>query len=115
LALANDELYEIIIAFTLILAISIIIYLIAQRLSPKSIPSVDRDASYACGERVTFGHLTLNVTSSRYLVFFLIIDSSVTLIAFAAMANGVMISPLFVLYLIILLIAVFLLNGGNKK
>jgi NADH:ubiquinone oxidoreductase subunit 3 (subunit A) len=103
---------EPIIAFLLVLAISVLIYFASKRLVPKSEGNTDQSAMYACGEKVVTKRLLVNVSLYRYLIFFVIIDSPALVLAFAALALE-MINPFTLLiYLGIILVADFLLLGG---
>jgi NADH:ubiquinone oxidoreductase subunit 3 (subunit A) len=107
---------EIMIAFALILAVVSVIYAIGHSLSPKTKRNENQEESYACGEKAVFGRLTLDVSLYRYLVFFLVVDSSVLLVAFASIALGTsgFALPLFLGYLVILVVAIVLLVKGGK-
>ena len=67
---------------------------------------------YACGEKVHSRKLVLSITLYKYLIFFVIIDSPVLIMAFAALALEI-INPFHLLfYIAIILAADFLLLGG---
>ncbi len=105
-------LIESIIAFVLILFISVVIYVVTKRLVPKTLSSEAKSSMYACGEKVVSKRLLVNVTLYKYLIFFVIIDSPALILAFAALALH-MINPLTLLiYLGIILAADMLLLGG---
>jgi NADH:ubiquinone oxidoreductase subunit 3 (subunit A) len=74
------------VAFVSILAVSCIIYLFARLLSAKSVRGKNGKSAYACGENVNFGKLKISISYYRYLAYFIILDSSVLLAAFAALA-----------------------------
>ena len=103
------------IAFLLIVAASSLIYLLGRRGAPKTVQTESQRTAYACGEKVTFPKLRLNISLYKYLIYFVILDSSVLLLAFASFAQGVNI-PMILLYLTIILGASFvLLEGGSKN
>lgn len=103
---------ESLVAFLVILLVSSLIYLFSRRLVQKSPASEEKDAMYACGEKVFSKRLLVNVTLYKYLIFFVIIDSPALILAFAALALD-MISPIVLLiYLGMILAADFLLLGG---
>ncbi|HMF32870.1 MAG TPA: NADH-quinone oxidoreductase subunit A [Candidatus Lokiarchaeia archaeon] len=102
------------IAFVLIFAIVSLIYAVGRLLSPKPAKNENQDTSYACGEKATFHNLKLNISLYKYLVYFIILDSSVLLVAFASFALQVLSLPLFLTYMVILLAAILLLFDGGK-
>jgi NADH:ubiquinone oxidoreductase subunit 3 (subunit A) len=106
---------ELVTAFILILAISCIIYLFGRWFSPRSIQSGNGESTYACGEKVNFHKLKINVSLYRYLIYFVILDSSVLLVAFASLALQTANVLLFILYLFMVLISGFLLFEGGDQ
>jgi len=84
-------------------------------LSPKSGQGGDGKSTYACGEKVAFPRLKINVSLHRYLVYFVILDSSVLLVAFASLALSTANLMLFVFYLLMMVISSFLLVGGGDN
>jgi len=103
---------ESIIAFLLILSVSSVTYIITRKLVCKPLVSEEKSSMYACGEKINSEKLVVTVTSYKYLIFFVIIDSPALILAFAATALE-MINPFHLLiYLIIILVADFLLLGG---
>ncbi len=104
--------FEPIIAFFLVLFISSVIYILAGRLAPKPLLSEEKSSMYACGEKVFSKRLPVNVNLYKYLIFFVIIDSSALILGFAALSLE-MINPFSLLiYLGIILAADLLLLGG---
>lgn len=104
--------FEPIIAFLLVLFTSSVIYILAGRLAPKPLLSEEKSSMYACGEKVSSKRLIVNVSLYKYLIFFAIIDSSVLILAFAALTLE-MINPFSLLiYLGTILAADLLLLGG---
>ena len=77
-------LLELAISFILIFLVVSLIYGIGRLLSPKGTKSENHDAPYACGEKASFRNLKLNISLHKYLVYFVILDSSVLIIAFAS-------------------------------
>lgn len=108
---------ELLIAFTLVLAAASLIYAIGRAKSPKTKTNENEASSYACGEKVIFRRLSLNISLYKFLVYFIIVDSSVLLVAFASIASlsAELIVPLFLIYLSILLVASVLLVKGGKE
>jgi len=105
---------EFTIAFVLIFVASFLIYMLGRWMSPKSIQSENGQSTYACGEKTVFTRLKINISLYKYLIYFVILDSSVLLVAFASFATQAMNIILFMVYLsIILASTLLLLEGGN--
>jgi NADH:ubiquinone oxidoreductase subunit 3 (subunit A) len=104
---------EAIIAFVLIFVSTYVIYALGKRAAPKTTISENEQAAYACGEKVTFQGLKINVSLYKYLIYFVIFDSAVLVLAFAAFS--VITNPLLlILYLGIILAAGYVLLDGGK-
>ena len=101
-------------AFVLIVATSSIIYLLGRRVSPKPAQSEGEQAAYACGEKASFRDLKINVSLYKYLIYFVILDSSVLLVAFASFAGHAINTSLLVLYLLMMLASGALLFDGGR-
>jgi NADH:ubiquinone oxidoreductase subunit 3 (subunit A) len=107
-------LVEALIAFILIFISTLVIYNLGKRSAPKTTISENEQASYACGEKVSFHGLKVNVSLYKYLIYFVVFDSSVLLLAFASFALAGT-NPLFlILYLGIILAAGLVLLEGGK-
>lgn len=104
---------ESIIVFLLILVVSSAIYLLGRQWAPKPRKSEEKSSMYACGERIRPTKVKITVTLYKYLIYFVIIDSSVLLMAFAALALEMMNSFPLLLYLFTILTATLLLLGGD--
>ena len=105
---------ESVIAFLLILAAAMFIYVLGRRASPKHVQSEAERSEYACGEKAPIQRLRINITLYKYLIYFAIFDSSVLLLAFSALsAEGVNVT-LLILYLFIMLAASLVLLEGGK-
>lgn len=104
---------EFAIAFVLIFAASSLIYLFGRYLSPKSAKTENGQPAYACGEKATFLNLRVNVSLYKYLIYFVVLDSSVLLVAFASLALSTANVVLFMFYLLIMVVSGFLLVGGG--
>jgi NADH:ubiquinone oxidoreductase subunit 3 (subunit A) len=101
------------IAFVLIFVSTYVIYALGKRAAPKTAISENEQAAYACGEKVTFQGLKINVSLYKYLIYFVIFDSAVLILAFAAFS--VIANPLLlILYLGIILAAGYVLLEGGK-
>ncbi len=102
------------IAFVLIVAASSLIYALGRRAAPKPVQTEGERAVYACGEKTTYPKLKINVSLYKYLIFFVVLDSSVLLIAFASFMSQSVNVPLILLYLLMMLASsVVLLDGGK--
>lgn len=108
-------LIDIAVAFIIILSASGLIFVIGRLLSPKHVSNRVKESSYACGERVTRARPRISITMYKYLVFFAIIDSSVVLIAFGALAMGLPSIPILLFYLIVIVVSTLLLIDGGKE
>jgi NADH:ubiquinone oxidoreductase subunit 3 (subunit A) len=106
---------ELLVAFIFILAASFIIYVLGWFLSPKPVQSENAQSAYACGEKAAFTKLRVNVSLYKYLIYFVVLDSSVLLIAFASLALPSIDVVIFMLYLFIVLVSGFLLLGGGDR
>ncbi|MCL2359744.1 MAG: hypothetical protein LBH74_02815 [Nitrososphaerota archaeon] len=105
---------EAFIAFILIFTATLVIYGIGKHSAPKTALSENEQDAYACGEKVLFQGLKINVPLYKYLIYFVIFDAAVLVIAFAAFAISVANPLLLILYLgIILAAGVVLLDGGK--
>ena len=102
-------------AFILIFAASSLIYIFGRWLSPKPVRSENGQSTYACGEKAAFPKLKINVSLYKYLIYFVILDSSVLLVAFASLALLTANMLLFMFYLFIVLISGLLLLGGGDQ
>jgi NADH:ubiquinone oxidoreductase subunit 3 (subunit A) len=110
----TEAIIEATIAFILIFVSTLFIYSLGKRSAPKTTISENAQASYACGEKASFPGLKINVSLYKYLIYFVIFDSAVLILAFASFALAVTNPLLMVLYLgIILAAGLVLLEGGN--
>src|SRR5512147_3009353 len=108
-----ETLFTALVAFVLIFISTLAIYAIGKRAAPKTAISENEQAAYACGEKVTFQGLKINVSLYKYLIYFVIFDSAVLVLAFAAFS--VIANPLLlILYLGIILAAGYVLLEGGK-
>lgn len=97
----------------MVIAASSIIYLIGKLKAPKSLKTGDKLSTYACGERMAPHGLKIAVTLYRYLVYLVILDSSVLIMAFASLAMGVINIGILLAYMFTILTAILLLLGGK--
>jgi NADH:ubiquinone oxidoreductase subunit 3 (subunit A) len=105
---------EAIVAFVLILSAAVLIYQLGRRVAPKPAQTVGQRTAYACGEKVTYPKLKVNVSLYKYLIYFVVLDSSVLLLAFGSfMQTGINV-PLILVYLFMMLAAGLLLLDGGK-
>jgi len=105
---------EALIAFVLILSASCLIYLFGRRVAPKPTQTDSQRSTYACGEKVTYPKLQVNVSLYKYLIYFVVLDSSVLLLAFASFMNAGINVPMLLVYLLMILAAGLLLLDGGK-
>ncbi len=108
-------LFEALIALVLIFVSTFAIYTLGKRSAPKTTISENEQASYACGEKVSFHGLKVNVSLYKYLIYFVIFDSSVLLLAFASFTLAGTNPIYLVLYLGIILAAGLVLLEGGKE
>jgi NADH:ubiquinone oxidoreductase subunit 3 (subunit A) len=105
---------EAIVAFVLIISAAALIYQLGRRVAPKPVQTVGERTAYACGEKVTYPKLKVNVSLYKYLIYFVVLDSSVLLLAFGSfMQTGINV-PLILIYLFMMLAAGLLLLDGGK-
>jgi NADH:ubiquinone oxidoreductase subunit 3 (subunit A) len=108
-------LVESIIAFLLIAAAASLIYILGRRASPKPPQTGNATLTYACGEKPPVQKQRITVTLSKYMIFFVILDSSVLLLAFVTLITQGANVPLLLLYLGMMLAStLLLLEGGGK-
>jgi NADH:ubiquinone oxidoreductase subunit 3 (subunit A) len=106
---------EALIAFVLIFITTFVIYTLGKRAAPKTAISDNEQAAYACGEKVTFHGLKINVSLYKYLIYFVVFDSSVLVLAFAAFALAGTNPLILIIYLGIILAAGLVLLEGGKE
>jgi NADH:ubiquinone oxidoreductase subunit 3 (subunit A) len=111
---ANLLLVESTIAFLIIVAVAAFVYQLGRRAAHKTVQTQGERSVYACGEKVAYSKLKVNVPFYRYLIYFVILDSSVMLIAFASFMGQTINVPLILLYLFIMLASSLLLFEGGK-
>jgi NADH:ubiquinone oxidoreductase subunit 3 (subunit A) len=101
------------IAFVLIVASASLVYLLGRRSAPKPAQTGNATTTYACGEKPPVQKARITLTLSKYLIYFVILDSSVLLLAFATLLTQGANVPLLLLYLGIMLASSLLLLGGE--
>ncbi|NLE05158.1 MAG: NAD(P)H-quinone oxidoreductase subunit 3 [Crenarchaeota archaeon] len=102
---------ESVIAFVLIICASSMIYLLGRRVAPKTTQTEAERDVYACGEKISYPKLRVNVSLYKYLIYFVILDSSVLLLAFTSFRGAINV-PLILIYLSVILVSGFLLVDG---
>ena len=107
-------LVESIIAFFLILLTTLFIYKLGRRIAPKPIQGNNEISSYACGEKATFHGLKVNVSLYKFLIYFVIFDSSILMVAFASISSLTINSTLIIFYLFLMLASGLVLVEGGK-
>jgi NADH:ubiquinone oxidoreductase subunit 3 (subunit A) len=106
---------EAIIAFVIIFICTFAIYTLGKRAAPKTTISENEQGSYACGENATFHGLKINVSLYKYLIYFVIFDSAVLVLAFASFALAKTSPLLLFVYLGMILAAALVLFEGGKE
>ncbi len=102
------------IAFLLIIAASSLVYALGRRAAPKPVQEANANLTYACGEKAPIQKQRITVTMSKYLIYFVILDSSILLLAFATLLSQGANLLLLLLYLGIILASNLLLLEGGK-
>jgi NADH:ubiquinone oxidoreductase subunit 3 (subunit A) len=105
---------EAFLALILIFISSLAIYTIGKRSAPKTTISENAQSAYACGEKISFFGLKINVSLYKYLIYFVVFDSAVLVLAFAALTIAASNPFLLILYLGIILAAGLVLVEGAK-
>ncbi len=105
---------EALIAFILIFISTMAIYTLGKRSAPKTTISENEQAAYACGEKVIFHGVKINVSLYKYLIYFVVFDSAVLVLAFASFALAGTNPLLLILYLGIILAAGLVIVEGGK-
>ncbi len=109
-------LIESLVAFLLIVVAASLVYILGRRAAPKPPQNGNATLTYACGEKAPVQKQRITVTLSKYLIFFVILDSSVLLLAFATLFTQGLNVPLLLLYLGILFASnLLLLEGGTDQ
>jgi hypothetical protein len=98
----------------MILGASSLMCFLGNRLAPKPEDRESGKVQYACGEKPIRISQRLQASLYRYLVYFLVIDSSLLIIAFSVFAVALVnIIPLAMYLSIILVSVVLFLDGGE--
>ena len=105
---------EALVALILIFIATYAIYAIGRRSAPKTAISENEQAAYACGEKVTFRTIRINVSLYKYIIYFVVFDTTVLVLAFASFAAATTNPLLLILYLGIILAAGWALVEGGK-
>ncbi len=115
--MAFEFITEALLAFLLIFISTYVIYALGKRSAPKTTISENEQAAYACGEKVVFRGVKINVSLYKYLIYFVIFDSSVLVLAFGSFSIAGTTNPLLlILYLgIILAAGIVLVEGGKEQ
>jgi len=92
---------------------SFLIYILGRWLSAKSMREGKGESAYACGEKASFHKLRINVSLYRYLIYFVVLDSSILLVAFASLKLQSTNVLFLMLYLTIVLVSSLLLFEGG--
>jgi NADH:ubiquinone oxidoreductase subunit 3 (subunit A) len=106
---------EALIAFMLIFISTLVIYTLGKKAASKTTISEGKQALYACGEKTSFPDLKVNLSLHKYLIYFVIFDSSILLLAFASFSIVETNPLIMILYLGIILAASLVLLERDKK
>lgn len=91
------------------------IYVFSVILSRKSFRNEpDKKMPYACGERLASLTSIVVITLYKYVIYFIILDSSLAILAFASMALNHSNIWFFSIYVLMLLISSLLLPRGEE-
>jgi NADH:ubiquinone oxidoreductase subunit 3 (subunit A) len=105
---------ESVIAFLTVLLASTVIYALGRLKAPKPPARREKVSLYACGEKVRSARLSINVTPYKYLVYFIILDASTLMIAFASLStSSATVLPLMIYLSTILAATIILALGGD--
>lgn len=104
---------ESIVAFATVLVVSSIIYLIARLMAPKPTKTEEKVTMYSCGEKVLPQRFKISHTLYKYIIYFVIIDSSAIMMAFASLNLHNMNRFFLLAYLLTTLASTLLLLGGD--
>ena len=102
-------------ALILIIAAASLVYALGRRVAPKPVQSENQRSTYACGEQAPIQKQRITISLSKYLIYFVVLDSAVILIAFATLVTHVVNMPMLILYLSMLLASSLLLFEGGKN
>ncbi|MCX8153240.1 MAG: NADH-quinone oxidoreductase subunit A [Candidatus Bathyarchaeota archaeon] len=106
---------ESLVAFILILAVTLLIYLLGRCAAPKSPQTENEQSEYACGEKAPVQKLRINVTLYKFLIYFAIFDSTILLLAFSSLLHQGLNVPLLLLYLAMAFAASLILLEGARE
>jgi NADH:ubiquinone oxidoreductase subunit 3 (subunit A) len=105
---------EALLAFLLLFITTMVLYTLGRRSAPKTTIGENEQSVYACGEKISFHNVKINVSLYKYLIYFVVFDSSVLVIALGSFASMGINSFLIILYLGILLAAGIVLVQGDR-
>ncbi|MCD6469303.1 NADH-quinone oxidoreductase subunit A [Candidatus Bathyarchaeota archaeon] len=109
---------EFTIALIIVSALSISLYassaILSRRLNKNIRKGLNGKSPYACGEKVASLNSRINVSLYKYLIYFVMFDSSLIIIAFASLALHALNIWFFVLYVLIIFISSLFLLEGEK-
>ncbi len=81
--------------------------------APKRRERRSSGSTYACGEKIRLGSLKVTIALHEYLTYFIILDSSALLIAFASLSLNSIDLFIVLIYLAIVLVSSLVLRGGD--
>jgi NADH:ubiquinone oxidoreductase subunit 3 (subunit A) len=103
------------VAFALILGATSLLCVLGNRLAPKTQKREVARIQYSCGEEPFGIRQRIQASLYRYLVYFLVVDSSLLIVAFGV-PDFAVVNPLpLILYLVLLLVSVLLFVDGSER
>ena len=102
-------------AFLIVLGTCALLFALSGSRSRRSAKDRQKTAMYACGERALPQTLRITVTSYKYLIYFMVFDAPVILVALSSLAGGVVNLVLLLAYLFATLVALLFLTGGSDQ
>jgi len=102
----------------MVFALSILLYIsstiLSRRLNKNVRKGLNGKSPYACGEKVISLNSRINVSLYKYLIYFLMFDSSLLIIAFASLVINAFNLWFFILYILIIFVSSLFLLEGEK-
>ena len=107
------EMWKALLAFLIVLGTCAMLFVSSGGRSRRSAKDKQKTAMYACGERAVHQTLRITVTSYKYLIYFMVFDAPVILVALSSLAASIVNLVLLLAYLFAAFIALLLLTGGS--
>jgi len=107
--------WAVLLAFLIVLGACTSLFALSGGTSRRAARDRRKTSMYACGERAFPQTLRITVTSYRYLIYFMVFDAPVILVAFSSLAAGAVSLVPLLAYLLATLVALLLLTGGSDQ